>query len=477
MVTPHDPFVQKTLRIMFVIALMTCANMASVAAQGIPPLLEPPPGSTITTDPVNFSGAHTSADLKHLLRIGSSLGGSDLFSKSLGTGHAVTVSGLPSSGPIYVSYWTLNSAGWFVNRVVYTMDVGSGAPRVWNCPAEDVNCLINAITIGNGSGNPEIIQLAAGTYTLESFDNLATFLPRIRGNITVQGAGSTATIIRSNLFSPPLRNNSVITFSVERSATFKLTALSILKGGAVIVNRGETTMHEVTISDGQISPNFFAPSGILNGVGATMKIQDSRFTGYQQTAGNAIRNSGTMEITGSSITDNISSRRSQGAGGIYNESTGTLTIKTSTIARNRGQETSQPGAILNLGHLDLINSLVQDNVGTVGGLSSALGTTNISGSIFTGNRSENNAGGGAIFNSGPMTISKTVIAFNKAAGGGGIFYTGGFGGTLTIENSVIFGNEAENSIGGGIDIVNNGLITLTDTVVTNNTPNDCQGCP
>ena len=135
----------------------------------------------------------------------------------------------------------------------------------------------------------------------------------------------------------------------------------------------------------------------------------------------------------------------------------------------------QPGAILNLGVLDLRDSLIQDNVGSVGGLSSQ-GTTSISRSTFTGNRSENNVNGGAIFNSGPMTISRTVIGFNKAAIGGGISYVADFGGSLTIEDSVIFGNEAEFS-DGGIHISTNGFLTLTDTVVTNNTPNDCQGCP
>ena len=465
--TPHDPLVQKTLRILLVIGLMTCANIAPVAAQGIPPLLEPPPGSTITTDPVTFSGAHTSADLKHLLRIGSSLGGSNLFSQSLGTGHSATVSGLPSSGPIYVSYWTLNSAGWFVNRVVYTMDVGSG-PRVWNCPAGDVDCLINAITIGNGSGNPEIIQLAAGTYTLDSLDNGSNLLPSIIGNITIEGAETTSTIIRSSLASNIIAE-SLTTFNVDESATLELKSLSIIKGGTAIRNSGSATVHEGTISDNLIHTNFRAGTGIVNNQTGTMTIEDSTVSNYNQVfpgGGGAIQNAGTMDLTGSSIEGNSSSG---GTGGITNG--GMLTITTSTIARNVGHDGGD-GAIVNGGSLELINSLVQNNFGFVGGLVS-FGQTNISKSIFTGNRSETGVSGGAIFNAGPMTISQSVIALNKAGEGAGIFNRGA---DLSLEQTVILGNEAA-SDGGGIKNVNNGRLTLTETVITNNTPDDCVGCP
>ena len=92
-----------------------------------PPLSSPPPETTLTTSSVTFMGTHTSQDLEHALWVGTSYATHDLFTQSMGTAHSVTVSGLPSTGTLYVSYWTRNCSGWFVVRVGYTMDVGSSS--------------------------------------------------------------------------------------------------------------------------------------------------------------------------------------------------------------------------------------------------------------------------------------------------------------------------------------------------------------
>ncbi len=43
----------------------------------------------------------------------------------MGTGHARTVSGLPTSGTIYVQWWSKNSSGaWLSQDHTYTMNVG-----------------------------------------------------------------------------------------------------------------------------------------------------------------------------------------------------------------------------------------------------------------------------------------------------------------------------------------------------------------
>ena len=86
-----------------------------------PPLASPSPGTTLTTSSVTFTGAHTSQDLEHLLRVGTTPGGSDLFNQKLGSSHSATVSGLPTSGTLYVGWWTRNSSGWFVNNSTFTM--------------------------------------------------------------------------------------------------------------------------------------------------------------------------------------------------------------------------------------------------------------------------------------------------------------------------------------------------------------------
>ena len=99
----------------------TSSSSTTTTSSFPPPIASPSPGSTLTTSTVTFTGTHTSQDLEHLLRVGTSPSGSNLYNQSLGTGHAATVSGLPSSGTIYVSFWTRNSSGWFVNNAVFTM--------------------------------------------------------------------------------------------------------------------------------------------------------------------------------------------------------------------------------------------------------------------------------------------------------------------------------------------------------------------
>ncbi|GJL50486.1 MAG: hypothetical protein NPIRA01_17130 [Nitrospirales bacterium] len=92
-----------------------------------PAMSSPTPGATLSTRTVTFTGAHTSQDLEHWLEIGTSVGGSNLFqSGTMGASHSRTVSGLPSSGTIYVRYWTRNSSGWDKKDHTYSMTTSSG---------------------------------------------------------------------------------------------------------------------------------------------------------------------------------------------------------------------------------------------------------------------------------------------------------------------------------------------------------------
>lgn len=454
------------------VGLLSSWGIQIASAQTFPPpILSPAPGSTLTSSMVTFTGDHTSQDLEHTLWVGTRLRGTDLSKQKLGMGHTATVSGLPTTGTIFVSWWTRNNVGWFVKDYTYTMDVGGGSPRVWNCPGGDVNCLINALTIGNGSGNLEIIQLAAGTYTIASFDNGSNLLPRIIGNIKIEGVGSQSTVIRGMT---DANVDFFQTFEVDALGTLELTKLAIMKGGTGVRNRGgSVTMREVTISDNTINGlGGRGGPGIINDQGGTITIQDSTVADYNEGvpgAGGGISNSGTMDITGSFIKRN----RGEGMGGIANGSTGIMTINTSTIADNRAGD-GDGGGIINAGQMELRNSLVQNNsADIVAGLVNR-GDITIFKSVFIGNVSGTGVSGGAIFNAGPMTISQSVIAFNKAGDdGGGIFNRDD--GDLTLEQTVIFKNEAVTN-GGGIKNIN-GLLTLTETIVINNTPDDCVGCP
>ena len=91
-----------------------------------PPILDPPPGATLTSSTVTFVGGHVSEDLEHWLSVGTTVNGKTFYDKFLGTGHTATVTGLPTSGTIYARYWSRNSSGWAYKDHMYTMNVGGG---------------------------------------------------------------------------------------------------------------------------------------------------------------------------------------------------------------------------------------------------------------------------------------------------------------------------------------------------------------
>ncbi len=98
------------------------------AAAAFPPLMSTPaPGAALTSSTVTFVGGHTSADVLHSLWVGTTAGANNLSSGGL-PAHSRTVTGLPSSGTIYVRYWTTDnsntSTGWVYTDQTYTMNVG-----------------------------------------------------------------------------------------------------------------------------------------------------------------------------------------------------------------------------------------------------------------------------------------------------------------------------------------------------------------
>ncbi|MCK6579985.1 MAG: hypothetical protein L6Q98_17985 [Anaerolineae bacterium] len=71
--------------------------------------------------------------------------------------------------------------------------------------------------------------------------------------------------------------------------------------------------------------------------------------------------------------------------------------------------------------------------------------------------------GGALFNSGTLTLNNSTVSGNSALDGGGGIYNSASG-TLTLNNSTIGGNSA--FVGGGIS--NSGTVTLNNSTISGN---------
>jgi hypothetical protein len=100
------------------------------------------------------------------------------------------------------------------------------------------------------------------------------------------------------------------------------------------------------------------------------------------------------------------------------------------------------------------------------------GTLTLTDSTVSGNNDAGGGGrGGGIYNTGAMTITDSTISGNTGTSGGGIYV---FGGTMTIIASTISGNTANaGNNGGGIYSPYGAPITLGATIVADNTGGNC----
>jgi hypothetical protein len=152
-------------------------------------------------------------------------------------------------------------------------------------------------------------------------------------------------------------------------------------------------------------------------------VDRSTITGNSALSGGGVDNSigptpGTVTITASQVSGNTASLD---GGGISNK-TGTVTLDGSTVTRNTA---SQGGGITNWDLLFLVNSVVTGNSATSGPVS-----------------------GGGIYNSDSLFLTNSVVAGNSAASGlgsgGGIFNDGGL---VSLIQSIVRGNRPDNCVG------------------------------
>jgi hypothetical protein len=139
-----------------------------------------------------------------------------------------------------------------------------------------------------------------------------------------------------------------------------------------------------------------------------------------------------------------------------------------------GSARSAGGAVLNRGWLSVDSCIIRDGgaIGGAGLLNWAGAEMAVVGSTITGNSAFLGAGGG-IFNSGLLTVERSVFTFNAADSSGGGLYNDG---TATITNSTIAGNGGgEFGFGGGGGITNGGTLTVRSSTIVDNAASSVYG--
>src|SRR5580704_6729782 len=327
-------------------------------------------------------------------------------------------------------------------------------------PAGDSGCQSYTLTIASGSitwlvtntndsGTGSLRQAVANTQSGDAvnFDpsldgqtiTLTSGTIYINDSICITGPGPSELTVSGN------QNQTIFSIPGGVSATISglsLTAGKALMNGGAIDSRGVLSVLNCDIY-GNTAP--VAGGGICNDAleGATLTVTDS------------------------TISDNIAMND---GGGIANFGN-TVTVSDSTISGNSAP--GGAGAMANdtaggLGTITLIDSVISNKTGVVGGITNQNGCALIlKNSTVAGNQSTDTSFGGGVENGplGSATITNCTISGNSTLGsGGGIDNSASTTGVVNLLNTIVAGNSSQssgNDCDGKINSLGNNLIQNT----------------
>ncbi|MEI7852918.1 MAG: hypothetical protein WCJ06_04370, partial [Planctomycetota bacterium] len=362
--------------------------------------------------------------------------------------------------------------------VTNTLDSGRGSLR-------------QAIDDANATADDDVIEFNISSGTNPYIIILNSALPNIldassSGTLTITGLGAPSlTISGSDPINPNNSTRNFNIFSIDSDGDLSISGVTVSGAqtsgnGGAFNNSGTLKVSNSTISGNTAGDNG---GGIYNEMGGTLKVSMSIISGNKaDDSGGGIYNSGTLTVNDSTLSGNTA----KFGGGIYNDTGGTLTVSNSTFSKNLA---ATGGGIQNNSSLTVIDSTISGNtVNRGGGIYNDFGgTLKINNTIISGNTAKY---GGGIYTRGILTVSNSTISGNTANRGGGIRnndtltvigstisgntakYGGGIYNSdiLTVIGSTISGNAAK--YGGGIFIDMDGTLTVTNSTILGNTPDN-----
>lgn len=235
------------------------------------------------------------------------------------------------------------------------------------------------------------------------------------------------------------------------SSAFEGNMAQSVNGGA-IYQAGVTGTLFVGTSAFLANHAAFDGGAIYNSAGA-LTVTESVFNDNDASrfGGGIANENGSLTVTDSDISDNVAFTA---GGGLYNLQG--MTVQRTTIASNTvSSGTGRGGGVANNGVTVVDASTLYGNVAIDGGglFNGSSGTLTVTNSTI----SDNNAnGGGGLQNRGTSNLVHATVADNDALGGGGIL---NISGSITLANSLIgdnpTGGDCVNSSGSIMSLGNN----------------------
>jgi hypothetical protein len=299
--------------------------------------------------------------------------------------------------------------------------------------------------VGQARSGDTIAFAVEGTITLTSGQIF------IRQSISIVGPGRSVLAISGNhasrVFEVDTTSFSSVPVNVVISGVTIRDGNSIYGGG--LLNTGTLRLADVTVSGN--TATSFGGGGIYNGNSGVLTMTNSTMSGNVATIGGGIFSGGTktiLTLTGVTVTGNAATIY-QG-GGIYNSDNGGMTTLTDSTVAGNSAAAAGGGIFSYVGStLTVIRSDVSWNTAAGGGGISNTGDVRIERSTFIGNAAlqlGGGAGGALAHAMGTATIVSSTLAGNTTDGEGGAIDTGL--GSLTVVNTTIANNSSTCNSGG-----------------------------
>ena len=312
--------------------------------------------------------------------------------------------------------------------------------------------ITNNVTVGNGGG----IYLASGTLNILNSSQIVS-------NTAVASPGSSGGGIYSNNGPVFLTDSTIANNTAQLGGGLTLN----LASAQLTINNGQLLNNEALLT------NSFTGGAINIGFGSVI-MSSGLISGNTAFRGaGAVINSGSFTLNGGTISDN----ESDYGGGIYvRNTTALLTMNGGAISGNRSVATIFGGGALYIFQGRAVQNGGEINDNTAVNLGGAMevrqGSFKMNGGTISGNSASN--WGGAIYNDlGTITLTNGTLTNNYSILGGGAIATGATS-RNTISNSVIYSNSTSITQTGGA-ILNTGTLTLTNVTLSDNFANNGGG--